>query len=74
MKEAKKSFPPGLDYEISYDSTMFVRAAIKDVLITLVEAIGLVIFVVFLFLQDWLATLIPLVTVVGLPSLAYAQA
>lgn len=63
MEEAKKSFPPGLDYVISYDSTMFVRAAIKDVVVTLLEAIGLVILVVFLFLQDWRATLIPLLTV-----------
>lgn len=63
MEEAKKSFPPGLDYVISYDSTMFVRAAIKDVVVTLLEAIALVILVVFLFLQDWRATLIPLLTV-----------
>ena len=42
---------------------MFVRAAIKDVLVTLMEAIGLVILVVFIFLQNWRATLIPLLTV-----------
>src|SRR6185437_14011393 len=47
MREAKKSFPAGIDYVIPYDSTMFVRAAIKDVLVTLLEAIGLVILVVF---------------------------
>ena len=63
MEEAKKSFPPGIDYVIPYDSTMFVRAAIKDVVITLLEAIGLVILVVFIFLQNWRATLIPLLTV-----------
>src|SRR6202040_1762464 len=44
-------------------STMFVRAAIKDVLLTLLEAIGLVLLVVFIFLQNWRATLIPLLTV-----------
>ena len=63
LETAKQSFPAGMDYMISYNSTMFVRAAIKDVLQTLIEAIGLVILVVFLFLQNWRATLIPLLTV-----------
>ena len=63
MEKAKQSFPAGVDYVIPYDSTMFVRAAIKDVVITLLEAIGLVILVVFIFLQNWRATLIPLLTV-----------
>jgi hydrophobe/amphiphile efflux-1 (HAE1) family protein len=63
IAQAKRSFPAGIDYVIPYDSTMFVRAAIKDVLITLFEAIGLVILVVFIFLQNWRATLIPLLTV-----------
>ena len=63
MDNAKKSFPTGIDYIIPYDSTVFVRAAIKDVLITLLEAIGLVLLVVFIFLQNWRATLIPLLTV-----------
>ncbi len=52
-----------MDYVIPYDSTMFVRAAIQEVMKTLFEAIGLVILVVFLFLQNWRATLIPLLTV-----------
>jgi Cation/multidrug efflux pump len=63
VQEAKRTFPAGIDYVIPYDSTMFVSAAIKDVLITLFEAIGLVILVVFIFLQNWRATLIPLLTV-----------
>jgi multidrug efflux pump len=63
MEEARKSFPAGIDYVVPYNSTMFVRAAIKDVLVTLLEAIGLVILVVFIFLQNWRATLIPLLTV-----------
>ena len=63
MQQAKRNFPAGMDYVIPYDSTVFVRAAIKEVLITLFEAIGLVIIVVFLFLQNWRATLIPLLTV-----------
>jgi multidrug efflux pump len=63
MEEAKKSFPPGVDYVIPYDSTIFIKTAITDVVITLLEAIGLVILVVFIFLQNWRATLIPLLTV-----------
>lgn len=63
MNEAKKSFPAGIDYLIPYDSTMFVRTAIEDVVITLLEAVALVILVVFVFLQSWRATLIPLLTV-----------
>ena len=63
LTEAKKSFPAGVDYNIAYDSTKFVRAAIRDVVQTLFEAILLVIVVVFLFLQNWRATLIPLLTV-----------
>src|SRR4051812_18225706 len=63
MDSVKASFPKGIDYVVPYNSTMFVRAAIKDVLVTLMEAIGLVILVVFIFLQNWRATLIPLLTV-----------
>src|ERR1017187_3106538 len=62
-EKAKKTFPPGLDYLIPYDSTVFVRSAIHEVMMTLFEATGLVIIVVFLFLQNWRATLIPLLTV-----------
>ena len=63
MKNAKSSFPNGVDYVVPYNSTMFVKAAIEDVVKTLVEAIGLVILVVFIFLQNWRATIIPLLTV-----------
>jgi multidrug efflux pump len=63
MEDVKKTFPTGISYVVPYNSTMFVRAAIKDVLQTLIEAIGLVILVVFIFLQNWRATLIPLLTV-----------
>src|SRR6185503_9654124 len=63
VEQAKQNFPTGIEYVIPYDSTMFVRAAIQDVLITLLEAVGLVILVVFIFLQNWRATLIPLLTV-----------
>src|SRR6202158_3311088 len=63
VDSVKTSVPKGIDYVVPYNSTMFVRAAIKDVLLTLMEAIGLVILVVFVFLQNWRATLIPLLTV-----------
>src|SRR6202790_4472810 len=63
MDNAKKTFPAGIDYALPYDSTMFVRAAISDVALTLFSAVGLVILVVFVFLQNWRATLIPLLTV-----------
>jgi multidrug efflux pump len=63
MEDAKKSFPAGLEYQVSYDATQFVRAAVSDVVKTLFEALLLVILVVFVFLQNWRATLIPLATV-----------
>src|SRR5713226_10507377 len=63
LKDAQKSFPAGVAYKISYDSTQFVRAAIRDVVQTLFAAVVLVIIVVFVFLQNWRATLIPLLTV-----------
>jgi hydrophobe/amphiphile efflux-1 (HAE1) family protein len=63
MKQARKNFPAGVDYIVSYDSTRFVRASIQDVVFTLLSAVGLVILVVFIFLQNWRATLIPLLTV-----------
>ncbi|MBW1991104.1 MAG: efflux RND transporter permease subunit, partial [Deltaproteobacteria bacterium] len=59
MKEAKKRFPPGLEYEISYDNTRFVQAALKEVVKTFFEALLLVILVVFIFLGSFRATLIP---------------
>ena len=63
VDDAKKSFPAGIDYKVGYDATKFVRAAIREVRDTLFVAVTLVIIVVFLFLQNWRATLIPLLTV-----------
>ena len=63
MRQAKSNFPSGVDYTVTYDSTRFVRASISDVVFTLLAALGLVILVVFIFLQNWRATLIPLLTV-----------
>ncbi|HEX3135523.1 MAG TPA: efflux RND transporter permease subunit, partial [Planctomycetota bacterium] len=63
MEDLKRSFPPGIAYEIVYDTTMFVRASIKAVIHTLLEAIALVVLVVLLFLQTWRASMIPLLAV-----------
>ncbi|OPY74304.1 MAG: Efflux pump membrane transporter BepG [Syntrophorhabdus sp. PtaU1.Bin050] len=63
MENAKKSFPPDLDYAISLDTTLAVREGIKEILKTLYEAMILVIIVVFIFLQGWRATLIPALAV-----------
>jgi multidrug efflux pump len=64
LEELKKSFPAGLDYAIALDTTKFVQASIDEVVKTLMEAIVLVILVVFIFLQSWRATVIPIVAVI----------
>ena len=63
MEDLKSRFPHGLDYKTSLDTTEAISVGIEEVLHTLFEAVLLVILVVFLFLQDWRATLIPLITV-----------
>lgn len=63
LKELKKDFPPGMDYEINYDVSKFVDASIEKVLHTLLEAFILVALVVFVFLGDWRSTLIPILAV-----------
>ena len=63
MAELKKSFPPDLDYVVSLDTTLAVSEGMKEIEHTLVEALILVILVVFIFLQGWRATLIPLLAV-----------
>ncbi|MFZ3215020.1 MAG: multidrug efflux RND transporter permease subunit [Candidatus Acidiferrales bacterium] len=63
MEEAKKHFPPGLDYVVALDTTLPVTDGIHEIMKTLGEALVLVILVVFLFLQGWRATLIPLMAV-----------
>jgi multidrug efflux pump len=63
MKEVSADFPPGLSYDIVYDPTQFVRASIRAVVDTLLEAIALVVIVVIVFLQTWRASLIPLLAV-----------
>ncbi|MBN8249070.1 MAG: efflux RND transporter permease subunit [Verrucomicrobia bacterium] len=63
MEEAKKAFPPDMDYVTCLDTTLAVTEGMKEIVHTLVEALILVIIVVFVFLQGWRATLIPLLAV-----------
>jgi len=63
MEKLKQAFPSGLDYEIAYDPTVFVRGSIDAVIHTLLEAVLLVVLVVILFLQTWRASIIPLIAV-----------
>ncbi len=63
MKEIAEKFPKGIEYQESLDTTLAITAGIDDIVKTLFEAIVLVIIVVFIFLQNWRATLIPLITV-----------
>src|SRR5437762_5170975 len=63
VAEASKRFPDGLTYSVPYDTTRFVEVSIREVVITLGEAMLLVFLVVYLFLQSWRATLIPFAAV-----------
>ncbi|HYG15894.1 MAG TPA: efflux RND transporter permease subunit, partial [Bacteroidia bacterium] len=63
LDELKKSFPPGMDYEVSYDVSNFLDASIDNVIHTLRDAFILVALVVFIFLGDWRSTLIPTLAV-----------
>src|SRR6267142_319559 len=63
MEDLAPGFPPGMKYEITLDTTAAISAGINEIVHTLIEALVLVILVVFVFLQNWRATLIPLLTV-----------
>ena len=63
MDELKKTFPPDLDYKVPFESVTVVKVSIHEVVLTLLEALALVILVVFLFLQNWRATLIPVLAI-----------
>ncbi|MBB6003502.1 efflux RND transporter permease subunit [Arcicella rosea] len=63
LEQLKKSFPPGMDYEISYDVSNFLDASTENVIHTLRDAFILVALVVFIFLGDWRSTLIPTIAV-----------
>ncbi|MEW4564860.1 multidrug efflux RND transporter permease subunit [Bremerella sp. JC770] len=63
MEELKEKFPPGLKYEIGYDTTPFIEQSVEEVFKTLRDAIILVAIVVLFFLQDWKAVMLPLIDV-----------
>jgi HAE1 family hydrophobic/amphiphilic exporter-1 len=63
LQRLSKSFPPGMEYQIAFDTATVVQDSIREVVITLFEAIILVIIVMFLFLQDWRSTIIPAATI-----------
>ena len=63
LKELKERFPQGVDYTIPYDTTLFVRDSMRDVVKTLFEGVALVTLVVFIFLQNWRAALVPLLAI-----------
>src|SRR5215470_4746232 len=63
MKDLKKEFPQGVDYKIIYDPTTFIAKSVREVVITIFIAILLVLGVVFLFLQNWRASIIPVIAI-----------
>jgi HAE1 family hydrophobic/amphiphilic exporter-1 len=63
LEELSKSFPEGLEYHIPYNPTTFIGESVREILITLIFTVLLVIFSVYLFLEDWRTTLIPSITI-----------
>ena len=63
MEELSTRFPDDLSYDVSYDTTLYVQTSIDEVIKTLFIALGLVVLVVFVFLQDWRSTLIPAIAI-----------
>ena len=63
LARLEEAFPAGLQYQIGFDTTLFVEASLGEVVVTLFIAIGLVILIIFIFLQDWRTTLIPSITI-----------
>jgi HAE1 family hydrophobic/amphiphilic exporter-1 len=63
MAQLADQFPPGMEYGIGFDTTEFVEQSLSEVIWTLIQAVGLVVLVIFIFLQDWRTTVIPAVTI-----------
>jgi len=63
LERLSRNFPPGLKYAIAFDTTEVIGQSIREVLITLLEAIVLVVLVIYVFLQDWRSTFIPAITI-----------
>jgi HAE1 family hydrophobic/amphiphilic exporter-1 len=63
LQRLSKNFPPGLKYAVAFDTTTVVGESIRDVIVTLLQAVCLVVIVIYLFLQDWRTTFIPAITI-----------
>ncbi|NIG55938.1 efflux RND transporter permease subunit [Chitinophaga sp. Cy-1792] len=63
LKELKKSFPPDVDYMVPFENVTIIQVSIAEVVKTLFEALGLVVLVVFLFLQNWRSAIIPIIAI-----------
>ena len=63
IAELSEQFPPGMNYEVALDATAFVEVSLQEVIKTLVQAVLLVILIIFIFLQDWRTTLIPAIAI-----------
>jgi HAE1 family hydrophobic/amphiphilic exporter-1 len=63
MDRLSQRFPEDLKYQVTYDTTLYVETSIREVVVTLLQALGLVVLVVFIFLQDWRSTLIPAIAI-----------
>lgn len=63
MAQLSEQFPPGMEYGIGFDTTEFVEQSLAEVVWTLVQAVALVVLVIFVFLQDWRTTVIPAITI-----------
>jgi len=63
MARLAKNFPPGLTYDIPYDSSLFVEASFREVVVTLFQSVALVVLVIFIFLQDWRTTIVPAIAI-----------
>lgn len=63
LAEMHATFPAGMEYEVGYDTTRYVKVAIQQVVISLMQAVGLVVLITFIFLGDWRPTLVPTVAI-----------
>ncbi len=63
LERLSQRFPPDLAYKVTYDTTLYVETSMREVVITLLQALALVVLVVFIFLQDWRSTLIPAIAI-----------
>ena len=63
MASLARDFPPGMQYQVAFDTTAFVEESLSEVIKTLLLSVGLVVLVIFIFLQDWRTTIVPVVTI-----------